>query len=125
VEGYFLKPFFWRAQAMSDVRAALELLDKVIAAASPERLPQICAALAARVVQASTRLFSDSSKASSNNTGDHDENLDVNEAARRLGVSKSWLYHKADSLPFTLRIGRSLRFSAKGLERWNRNRMGS
>jgi excisionase family DNA binding protein len=55
--------------------------------------------------------------------GAADENLSAEEAARRLGLSKDWLYRHADSLP-SVRIGRRVLFSASGLERWNRQRMG-
>ncbi|PYQ05208.1 MAG: hypothetical protein DMF82_09025 [Acidobacteria bacterium] len=48
-----------------------------------------------------------------------DQNLPVDEAAGRLGVSKDYLYRHADRLPFTVRIGRKLLFSARGLEKWN------
>lgn len=45
-----------------------------------------------------------------------DELLDVEAAARRLGMSKDYLYRHADSFPFTRRMGRSLRFSARGID---------
>lgn len=60
--------------------------------------------------------------ASSKGNGDADENLSATEAARRLGVSRDWLY-KTD-LPFKVRIGRRVVFAAVALERWNRQRMG-
>jgi predicted DNA-binding transcriptional regulator AlpA len=51
--------------------------------------------------------------------------LDVGETARRLGTTKDWLYRHADQLPFTVRMGpRQLRFSAKGVERYLRQRQG-
>ena len=51
--------------------------------------------------------------------------LDVDKAAQRLGTSKDWLYRHADKLPFTIRLGvRQLRFSAKGIERYIRQRQG-
>lgn len=49
-------------------------------------------------------------------------NLDVVEAARRLGMSRDWLYRHAAELPFALRIGRRLVFDSVALERWNRKR---
>jgi hypothetical protein len=55
---------------------------------------------------------------------DGDRNLSVAEAAGRLGVKPGYLYRHAGSLPFTVRIGRRLVFSAEGLERWNRRRQG-
>lgn len=58
--------------------------------------------------------------------GGHDENLPTDEAARRLGMSERWLYRNASRLPFTVRIGRRLVFSARGLDRWlERQRPGA
>jgi excisionase family DNA binding protein len=52
-----------------------------------------------------------------------DELLTIEEAAKRLGVKVSWLYRHARDLPFTRKIGRrTLRFDARGLERWAANR---
>jgi predicted DNA-binding transcriptional regulator AlpA len=47
-------------------------------------------------------------------------NLDVAEAAKRLGISQDWLYKNASRLPFAVRIGRRLVFDSLALERWNR-----
>ena len=49
-----------------------------------------------------------------------DRLLDVKEAARLLGKSPDWLYRRKSTLPFCRRIGRSVRFSAKGIERYIR-----
>jgi predicted DNA-binding transcriptional regulator AlpA len=54
------------------------------------------------------------------NTGD--TLLDVAAAATKLGVSKSYLYRHASTLPFTVRVGRGLRFSVAGIERHIRER---
>jgi excisionase family DNA binding protein len=45
-----------------------------------------------------------------------DELLSVSEAARRLGVSKTYLYHH--EFPFARRVGRKLLFSAHGIQRF-------
>ena len=50
--------------------------------------------------------------------------LTVEEAADRLGVSPDWLYRRTSQLPFVVRVGRHVRFSAKGIDRYIRNRMG-
>src|SRR5437879_10181756 len=48
-----------------------------------------------------------------------DRLLTVREAAKRLGVSKRYVYGHADEYPFTRRLGpKTLRFSERGLERW-------
>jgi predicted DNA-binding transcriptional regulator AlpA len=50
-------------------------------------------------------------------------NLDITEAAKRLGMSRDWLYRHASELPFALRIGRRVVFDSVALERWNRRRV--
>jgi hypothetical protein len=47
----------------------------------------------------------------------HDELLDVTEAARRLGISKDYLYDHHPDYPFTRRQGRKLLFSAQGIDK--------
>jgi excisionase family DNA binding protein len=53
-----------------------------------------------------------------------DRLLTVAEAARKLGMSKDWCYRQAKRLPFAVRIGRQLRFSERGVERYIRQRQG-
>lgn len=54
-----------------------------------------------------------------------DRLLEVSEAAKRLGVSKDYLYRHAKQWPFAVRIGPGqLRFSERGLEGWIKNRLG-
>ena len=48
--------------------------------------------------------------------------LDVEEAAARLGMSRSYLYRHASRFPFVRRVGRSLRFSVNGIENYLRQR---
>jgi hypothetical protein len=50
--------------------------------------------------------------------------INVAAAAQRLGVSKDWLYRHARNLPFTVRQGRRLLFSARGIDRYIRSREG-
>ena len=53
-----------------------------------------------------------------------DRLLTVEEAATKLGTSRDWVYRHADQLPFTVRIGRQVRFSAQGIDRYIRQRAG-
>jgi excisionase family DNA binding protein len=46
-----------------------------------------------------------------------DELLSIAEAARRLGVSKDFLYRHGSDFPFTRRMGRKLLFSSVGIEK--------
>jgi excisionase family DNA binding protein len=50
--------------------------------------------------------------------------LTVEEAAQRLGVSKDWLYRRSRKLPFVVRLSRHVRYSAEGIERFIRSRVG-
>jgi len=50
-----------------------------------------------------------------------DQLLDVAEAARRLGMSKDYIYGHAKQYPFTRRMGRKLCFSERGIEAYIRD----
>jgi len=48
-----------------------------------------------------------------------DRLLTAEDAAKRLGVSRRYIYSHADTYAFTRRLGpKTLRFSERGLERW-------
>jgi excisionase family DNA binding protein len=49
-----------------------------------------------------------------------DQLLDVEEAANRLGISKDYLYRHHARFSFTRRMGRSLRFSSRGIEEYTK-----
>ena len=97
-------------RAVADIRAS-EIPGLLVS------LSGLLTALAAREAHPAT----DSDRKAQPN---RDENLSAEEASRRLGMSKDWLYRNASSLPFTVRIGRRVLFSARGLERWNHQRQG-
>jgi hypothetical protein len=48
---------------------------------------------------------------------EHDELFEVEDAAKRLGVSKDYLYRHHAQYPFTRRQGRKLLFSALGIDK--------
>lgn len=51
--------------------------------------------------------------------------LTAPEAAQRLGVKPRWLYGHLTTLPFVVRLpGRSVRFSARGMQRFIERRRG-
>jgi predicted DNA-binding transcriptional regulator AlpA len=60
----------------------------------------------------------------SQHSADGDRLLDVKEAARKLSKSTDFLYRHAAKYPFTVRDGRSLRFSEQGIEKFIRQRIG-
>ena len=47
-----------------------------------------------------------------------DRLLTVEDVAERLAVTEDYVYRHADEWPFTRRVGRQLRFSARGLDEW-------
>ena len=53
-----------------------------------------------------------------------DRLLTAEEAARKLGKSRDALYRNAKQYPFTVRDGRSVRFSEAGIEKFIRQRTG-
>ena len=89
------------------LRAAREL--------SPEDLPGLIGQLEAAKAVAYARLA-----APAPNPQQHDELLDVEAAARRLGMSKDYLYRHHSKLPFTRRQGRKLLFSSLGIDKYIR-----
>ena len=88
---------------------------------APE-LPQLIGDLEAARAVAWARLTAPAADKPSDVSGQEARNMDVTEAARRLGMSRDWLYRHASELPFALRIGRRLVFDSVALERWNRRR---
>jgi predicted DNA-binding transcriptional regulator AlpA len=47
--------------------------------------------------------------------------LDVTEAAKRLRMSRTWVYRHADAFPFTVRLDGALRFDPRGIAAWLAN----
>ena len=48
-----------------------------------------------------------------------DRLLKIDEAAKRLGASKDWLYRNHAKLPFTVYLPvRQIRFSSQGIDEW-------
>jgi predicted DNA-binding transcriptional regulator AlpA len=107
---------------VSTTAEVLSELDRLIGEAATADLPRLIGALEAAKAQAWSRITV--TAPNRNGTEPPDENLSATVAARRLGLSKEWIYRHADSLPFTVKIGRRVLFSAKGLERWNHQRTG-
>jgi excisionase family DNA binding protein len=90
----------------------------------PADIPSVLLQLAAAQSMLASRLLQD-------NNGGHQESatgrgklLTVEEAAQRTGMSKDWLYRNRSTLPFAVKVGRSVRFSESLLEKWIRSRGG-
>ncbi len=110
-----------------DLSTVLAPVDAAIRDGTPEELAQLLGGLVQREELARLRLRSgalatagDGARAADQ---EPDENLDAAEAARRLGISRDWLYKNRDRLPFAVKLGRRVVFSARGLARWNRQQM--
>jgi excisionase family DNA binding protein len=96
------------------MRAELQNVLKAVTELPPEQLPRLlgeleeirCTALARLSAPATPQI--------------QEQLLDVEAAAQRLGVSRDYLYRHHAGLPFTRRMGKALRFSALGLEKWLR-----
>ncbi|MGA2264426.1 MAG: helix-turn-helix domain-containing protein [Acidobacteriota bacterium] len=78
-----------------------------------ETVPALMAQIAAAQSALAARLLSAEKK-----TEPEDELLDVEEAAQMLGVKKDWIYSRTRTLPFIVRLGRKLRYSKRGIEKY-------
>ncbi len=86
-----------------------------------DQLPELIGALETAKARAWVRLTAPAPGSPS--AAEHDETVDVDDAARLLGMSPGWLYRNARRLPFTRRVGpRALRFSVAGIRRYLTNR---
>ncbi len=95
-------------------------LHGLVESTPPAELPQLIGDLEAARAAAWARLTAPAAEPSNEAPRAEPRNLDVAEAARRLGMSRDWLYRHAAELPFALRIGRRVVFDSVALERWNR-----
>jgi hypothetical protein len=93
-------------------------LEEILKAARelpPEDLPDLIGRLEAVKATAWARL-----SAPQTTSLEHDELLDIGEAAKRLGVGRGYLYRNHQEYSFTRRQGRKLLFSARGLDAYIR-----
>jgi excisionase family DNA binding protein len=78
-----------------------------------DRIAPMMAQMAAIQLSLATRLVAASTERPQS---DADSLLTIEEAAARLKCSADWLYRHAKRLPFTVRMGRNLRFSEHGID---------
>ena len=83
-------------------------------------VPDIIGALEAAKARLQLRLFGGREPVSASPVGSRC--LDVKEAARLLGMSVDWLYRHGKELPFSRKIGRSVRFDEAALREWQKRR---
>ena len=92
-----------------------------VATVPPGRIPALLSQLSALQGAMAARLISaDRDEPMSG----EDTLLTVDQAAERLGVSTDWLFRRSRTLPFVVRLGRHLRFSNRGIDRYLRTRTG-
>jgi predicted DNA-binding transcriptional regulator AlpA len=94
------------------MRSELQLALRLAETSSPEEIPSLLGELEQIRVTALARLAMPTAAIST------DELLDVGTTAKRLGVSRDYLYRNRKQFPFARRIGRKLLFSSVGLEKY-------
>jgi len=109
------------AQLSIDLSDLVEDLSR-LAHVDTNRLPALLTQLSAVQACMAARLVAVTQDAAKDDV--EDPLLTVQEAGARLGVSQDWLYRRTRTLPFVVRVGRHVRFSARGIDRYVRNRMG-
>jgi excisionase family DNA binding protein len=87
----------------------------------PSQLPVLLTQLSAVQSSIAARLVATSQEGAGR---DEDTLLGVEQAAARLGVSEDWLYRRTKRLPFVVHVGRHVRFSSNGIDRYVKNKMG-
>jgi predicted DNA-binding transcriptional regulator AlpA len=103
----------------SAVAVALADLEHALDAAPVESIPEAIGALARLDAMTRLRLVRLAQLAP---VQAEERLLNVEQAAARLGMTASALYHRAQDFPFTVRQGRRLRFSSGGIDTWIRRR---
>ncbi len=83
-----------------------------------EMLPIVANELAALHVAVIARLTVASPAPPRGHSTTEDHMVDIAEASRLTGMSRSWLYKQSLKLPFCKHIGRKLVFSRVGIHRW-------
>jgi len=99
---------------------ALQRAEEAAGSLRPEALAEALGEAERLKARLWTRLYAEAAP----RVQEEDRLLDVEAAAARLAVSTDTLYRKARDLPFTVRIGGNVRFSARGLARFIETRQG-
>jgi excisionase family DNA binding protein len=103
---------------------SLTELQQNVDAVPVDKIPAVLAQLAAVQSTLAARLLQNGNGTTQDPKASAGKLLTVQEAAERTGMSKDWLYRNSSKLPFVVKVGRSLRFSEAGLEKWIRSRSG-
>ncbi len=116
-----LRPIAAERAPLSRVSALLGEVESAGQELAPEQLAEALGMLARLEALLSIRLNGSAGSAVS---AEPDRLLTADEAAQRLALSPDTVYRKASRLPFTVRLGHQVRFSAAGIERFIRSRQG-
>lgn len=91
---------------------------------APEAIPEIRGQLARLDSLLLARLLSSNRNGDADRAQEGERLLNAKEASAKLSLSEDHLYRHAAKFPFTVRLGRRLRFSEAGIDRFIRQRMG-
>jgi excisionase family DNA binding protein len=106
-----------------DAGEVFDELRRLVGEARPEDLPSFAGRTAEVQAIIGLRLRS-VEVGSARSTTEPAVNISVEEAARRLGVSSSFIYKGKGTLPFLVKVGRRLVVSVSAMDRWQKARMG-
>jgi predicted DNA-binding transcriptional regulator AlpA len=87
-----------------------------------DQIPPLLIQIASLQGALAASLLNDDETAAAKENGD--KLLEVKEAAAKLASTPDWLYRKSGKLPFVVRMGRNIRFSEAGIEKYIRQRIG-
>ncbi len=99
-------------------------LTEVVTEVSAHEVPALLGHLEQLKATLWTRLLGAASPDGKGQGAEGDTLVDVAEATRRLNLKEDYLYRHHKRFPFTVRIGRRLRFSSNGIEKYIRQRQG-
>ena len=99
-------------------------LKEEIGELAPEQIPAVLGELEELKAAAWAQLLAPNGRSPFGIQEAADELVNAREAARRLGLSVDYLYRFSRRLPFVVRIGRRVRFSSRGIERYIERRQG-
>ena len=114
-----------RAMSLNVIPKLVDLVDDPSKVSDVRR--EDVAALRGKLAELDTLLLGrllQSGNGQAEHPADGDRLLDTREAAAKLGSSEDYLYRHSRNLPFTVHMGRKLRFSEAGIQRYIRQRMG-
>lgn len=99
-------------------------LDELETGGAPELAQDAAASVLCRLAALQTRVAVQLANGEARRPESEDRLLDIDEAASRLGTNRQWIYRRTRDLPFVVRLGGKVRFSAQGIDRWIASKAG-